>query len=235
MFDFLGSFLDWWLSLPPSYGAALIALSIALVLTVIAFRKSWFTSVSRTYPRATYLVGLFIVTSLVIEAAILALFTDQTTWELGGAQAFIAKDRSKAGDAIPIWRAVWKFDKRYKDYEMVALNRKFSVNASLHPITNNPKVRDLNYSVTIELEGTSEAALLWTKSMESSRADNGRVWLKYHLNEFSETYSRELSVLYNPLDANQQTAFRALLETFMQPRLQNTGARITESRFYLKD
>jgi len=128
---------------------------------------------------------------------------------------------------------LWKGDERLQNAMVVsyALQKK-TVISRLNPITDNPKVRRLAYSVIIEAFGSPTEYLVYRA------ATGGKLrlsdWLEFYLYEFNEKYSKELGIFYNPRDEEQQKNFQALLENFLEPYLKDTGVRFKEARFRLE-
>ena len=98
------------------------------------------------------------------------------------------------------------------------------------PISANPKVRELYYTVRFFTGQFAQTiANVWravgmpivnhpSELQEALQKEFGR-WLKFQLYEFNEAHSQELAELYNPLDQSQQYRFRKLLEAFLLPRM----------------
>lgn len=105
------------------------------------------------------------------------------------------------------------------------------VKTHLHPITENPKVRDLHYDVVTELAGTDQTALQaaydrWHGGHWSQEVER----ILYDINELR---SRELSVFFNPLDPDQQERFRAVIEEDLVPRIAPLGLKVSHVSFWL--
>lgn len=86
-----------------------------------------------------------------------------------------------------------------------------SVRSIVSPITDNPKVRTIEYTVNVEI---CEESIFISQFGEMSLAQqreqmNGVV--QYALYEFNNSESKELAELYNPLNPHQTKAFNELI------------------------
>lgn len=108
------------------------------------------------------------------------------------------------------------------------LERSFAMRA--HPITANPKVRNLAYQVDTRVVDFNK----FYRGRAVSQVDAGselQHLTRKTLFEFNEQHSKELAAFYNPLDELQQARFGTLLTSFAQPILAEHGITIALTRF----
>lgn len=128
----------------------------------------------------------------------------------------------------PTW--LWLSDlgeNRILSYEEV----EFSSDLSLSAISDNPKVKRIEYYVTISTGGTPERLLALHNSELFKK--HGKKWLYYLMYEFNENWSKELAKLYNPLDKEQQQKFWDLVNSFLSPILLPLQAELKSASFSL--
>lgn len=95
------------------------------------------------------------------------------------------------------------------------------------PITVNPKVRDLAYTVTAHV--CDDAAFGATLASRGVSGDASAVYaliqelVRFQLYEFNNAHSVALGELYNPIDAVQNRRLRTLLERAIGPNLAADG------------
>lgn len=100
-----------------------------------------------------------------------------------------------------------------------------------HPITENPKVREIHYTINVG-PGNDLASLerlrqsgLWNRSWETL--------VRRHLFDFNEQRSRELAVFSNPLRDEQQDGFEKLVHRYLATHLAPLGLEVRQARFDL--
>lgn len=121
-------------------------------------------------------------------------------------------------------------------------------------LTENPKVRKIGYVVAAEVvsleryysnEARKRARTAYgdiPKPEENlatnSDFDNGDgAWahvakaVSYHMFRFKSEHSKDLSAFDNPLDPAQNERLRALLEGYLNPRLESDGIKVRFERF----
>ena len=101
----------------------------------------------------------------------------------------------------------------------------------IRPITPNPKVRELIYTVKLTAMGTTEDALAVQRLIKTRGSLKG--WLKYHLYEFNEAMSSQLAQFYNPEDDTQQKQFEQMLAEYLSGVTRNSGVTFVSARFAL--
>ena len=127
----------------------------------------------------------------------------------------------------------WSWDQRIKGLVSYG-QRNFSCSMEVSPITENPKVRRLNYRVQLEASGTPDAFLQLKKFLANLKErgfENIENWIEFQLYEFQEKSSQELGKLYNPLKKAQQQTLLELLREFFQPLLKGTDITVSSTRF----
>lgn len=116
-----------------------------------------------------------------------------------------------------------------------------------HPITENPKVRSLEYQIEVRGQPNPQALVLLEraageKKVQEFAHDDGVFYdrlltyeVKSLLYEFNEKNSKRLALFYNPLDDSQQTEFAKLAHEFMDTPLTNMGSSILSIKFDIGD
>jgi len=102
----------------------------------------------------------------------------------------------------------------------------------VHPITDNPKVRDLRCQVEIALPPLDDRSD-WNSMLVELNGDEPATYAKRLMYEFAEKRSRELSQFYNPLDDGQQQKFRFMVEDDLTHPLLQAGLGFKTARFDL--
>jgi len=113
--------------------------------------------------------------------------------------------------------------------------RFMNVVSKVSPITNNPKVRRLSYTVRVEIvdlhDYFNSIGLKPKHGTNSLFTENAVIFqrtVEYELYEFNNTHSKELAAFYNPLDRKQTADLAALLKQHINPKLVNSGLAIIE-------
>jgi hypothetical protein len=153
--------------------------------------------------------------------------------------AIVAPDNSIVALAGQNRDVVWRWDKRLRGNRVIDLSpATYSlISMELQPITSNPKVRPLKYWVSIGAPGTPEARLKYLSEFGSLRPNDNAYnqsvvqFVKYRLYEFDEHHSKELAMLYNPLDDKQQYQLLVLLRNSIGSDLEKVGLRIDGAGF----
>lgn len=145
-------------------------------------------------------------------------------------------------------KRIWKWDKRLNGAMSMISYRPRTIDVDMQgpqAVTENPKVREITYTVTFTLAGTPESALdfylRWGYSpaigetpgayMQSVTQLAHRKYMQYVLFEFNERMSKEIAAFYNPLDGLQQERFRRLVEEFVNDELASTGIHVGGAEF----
>ncbi len=200
--------------------AITVALSVLLVTLVIKYYKGDRAMVALTGAVAISLAGVFFgffsITGTQMRSSVL-----------------VNNDQTKIEALYPKGKQMWKFDPRLTDNKLIAYQARAETGMTFHPITENPKVRDLNYYVIVEQLSSSDQNGKWQKALLPFGMDSKK-WLEYQLYDFNEQYSKEAAGFYNPLNETQQVEFFILLNTFLEPRLAEADARLLSARFALR-
>jgi len=126
---------------------------------------------------------------------------------------------------------LWRTDDRLKNvvqYSYKSIDT--FTDMKLHPVTENPKVRDLTYNVMVKTADNPEGAVLYQRT---TKGEPPQQWVKRQLYEFNEQYSKKLAVFYNPLYDQQQREFDQLVREFLEPRCRAVGLRYDHAAFAL--
>ncbi|MFH0873728.1 MAG: hypothetical protein V1846_02700 [Candidatus Komeilibacteria bacterium] len=132
---------------------------------------------------------------------------------------------------VHLWSWDPRVDARHNKWVSLA-DWQQSAGMKVQPITDNPKVRNLEYRVSWEYPTETDLEG-WTTLLTELKGETPQTYMSRQLYEFDEKHSRELAKFYNPLDGYQQTEFRDLLMKFMWPTLQKSNLRIVEATFSL--
>jgi hypothetical protein len=132
------------------------------------------------------------------------------------------------------------------------------VQSSVAVVTPNPKVRNIHITVSAEItnpslffSGNRRQLTGWMncgkqnyfpintdfqerQNRQKSCADVeiGRI-LSYHMYDFLNDMSKDLSAFSNPLDSNQQSQVGLLVKKYLNPRLAQTGLLVNSVAFSL--
>ncbi len=157
-----------------------------------------------------------------------------------GAGQSAAIVRAFSGPTI-LWQTEWNRLIGADDRQLVICwLQKLSATSSLHPLTDNPKVRSFKYAITVETDGTPESIIRINKELGTIDDLNTLSVLvtrrlQYLQFEFNEKHSRELATFYNPLDEDQQKRFAQIAADFFTEPLAKVGVRIVRSQFVMGD
>lgn len=125
--------------------------------------------------------------------------------------------------------------------------RGISLEMNCRPITPNPKVRELAYTIRGHFLGSIEQLKDFLKEFgykhEEMGLESWEKWqnlkkgverfIKFHLYELNETLSTKLGEFYNPFNPQQQAEFKKLVLGFLAPKIENKGITITDISFGL--
>lgn len=130
----------------------------------------------------------------------------------------------------------WRWRKEYLDLKTIDIPRSFfpqTVTMKLCPITTNPKVRHLVYSVTTDAHDSAQKFIKAMKGAVAANFQDIQSWIKYLLYEFNEEHSRELATLYNPLDSEQQNKLGDMILAYMSSHFEPIGMKIKDVSFQM--
>lgn len=114
----------------------------------------------------------------------------------------------------------------------------WEVGMAVTPITPNPKVRKLAYTVTVGTAVPDAAfadflTVFGVPSKYSPMDYQIRERVQFLLYEFNEVHSKELAAFYNPLDPQQQQKFTELLRQYLAVELAKMGLTLESATFSL--
>lgn len=127
--------------------------------------------------------------------------------------------KSGANIILPDGGRLWKDDPRLAGGYTTCyygINEGFNCEVALSPITANPKVRRLSYTVPIlqtDKGFSPESAIWFARSYDRDCKERVLYWLC----EFNERHSKELALFYNPYDPQQQKRFDKLIRQYLEP------------------
>ena len=110
------------------------------------------------------------------------------------------------------------------------------VSSSVTPITENPKVREVSYTVNFLVSNPDKyyssfgagTNFLWNEADKAVINEIFRM-VRYQLYEFNDLHSGKLAEFYNPLDEKQQQEFEELLVGFLNEKLDDVGLKYEAS------
>jgi hypothetical protein len=129
------------------------------------------------------------------------------------------------------------------NYRIISVaSNNYDQTLTVHPVTANPKVRDITCSLSlglieetitgfgqvIKFIGLTKIGSDWYSNRQRFNWD---VFTKSLLYDFAEACSKELAELYNPLNEEQQERFKKLIQGFVKPRLVGSGLKIDSCSF----
>lgn len=129
---------------------------------------------------------------------------------------------------------VWSNEWKQVQSNILIVGRKEIVKVGMRasPITENPKVRELRYTVEVSSILGPEGIKDYYEEIIAKK-DTPKEYLQRLLYDFNERYSSELSEFWNPLRNEQQHAFSEMVRSFLQPHLEKAGLRFENASFQL--
>lgn len=223
--------MEWYLETPKQ---AIISLRIGLIIGLLSafvsillclIGKPLTTEMSLLKTTSFISIAVGTICGLLGSTAASSVLTlkSETLW--GHKIAF---DRS--GDIIAqivekksartVWKKRWEeFCKNYivETYKAGAT----AANMKCAPITANPKVREIAYSILARLfdnpeEFAEQRKRFGTSSVEDTEAAANKA-LRCQMYDFNEKHSKQLAEFSNPLKKEQQDKFQTLVFNFLQP------------------
>lgn len=97
----------------------------------------------------------------------------------------------------------------------ISLPLAMSLSSSVQPITENPKVRKLTYTVEIEIDPHYYFDGVKDEEEQSNKRNEAARKIKYWLYEFNNENSRKLARFYNPLDQWQASQLSIMLRNYL--------------------
>src|SRR3989344_6276213 len=173
---------------------------------------------------ALVLVGS-VMGTMVVTSGLRDIPAGSMVWDGGKFYAVVANKKQ-----LTLWFWDYNIWTRNKNWQLVNFADPEKSSAAMHiqPITTNPKVRNLNYSVGVSVGNTPEDFIAWNRLKV-----NLQNWLEFQLYEFNEAHSRELAEFYNPASREHQLKFQSLLRAFLLPLIKDKGLYLTGSSFVL--
>ena len=203
-----------------------VAVNVATVVAVLAVFLPWVMQNSETF-LDNLAIGLLLG---VLLWACTWMFVMATFTTLVFGNTMVVGDGFRILHVFIDGSTVWKWDpiRKAGNFMSYAGEREY-FEMKLSPVTENPKVRHLKYSLGIVFRGTPELARQYYLRFPSIEA--AQTFVKSLLYEFNEAHSKELAKFYNPLDSDQQSAFAALVTQFLVPKLAEVGITIKSAGF----
>lgn len=133
-------------------------------------------------------------------------------------------------------------------YQSLTINERQCVSVTVHPMTGNPKVRNITCKLILKVKEMSCENLqvlfdflhlheMWRVGRDYGSKYLGKtevVWedpVQSMLYDFCNAHSRELSELFNPMRKEQQEQFQKLVHVYFDPLLANSGLEIKSCSF----
>lgn len=106
------------------------------------------------------------------------------------------------------------------------------VHTHTQPITANPKIRNIAYSVKTKVANVQTNYNHYNHSRPTSKELSNQ-FLNKNIYDFNEYCSKELANFFNPLEKKQQADFFKLTSKYLNPRLNEIGLAVAEAHFNL--
>lgn len=218
---------------------------VLIVANILSIRETLKRKVFIDRPRGKVVISLnyVLIGALLIAPPFILEFVKRESTIISPTKNIVAD--------FPGHTILWQWDwnrlitgNRLADYSI----RSAEVIITAHPITENPKVRSLRYTIDADTRKDPSSLLRFEKAgnFQSKKYLGEDVNFTYQqqvlhrkvkslLYEFNEANSKELAKLYNPLDNSQQERFRKLVSGFFDSQLDEMGAHITLARFEIVD
>lgn len=118
-------------------------------------------------------------------------------------------------------------------------SKKHNAGSAVNPITENPKVRPLQYQVKFDWSmdpATRLKSYYFTKNLkiDGEQKVGFAQWIDYHLTEYNEKNSKHLARYYNKSSLKQQKEFKDEIVGYLTPMLEDSGIVIMDVSFDLK-
>lgn len=117
--------------------------------------------------------------------------------------------------------------------DCITLPLQAETSSKVHPITENPKVRGLSYTITTQIRDPQKFVAEMHLGRIAVPSDLKDALLRGHhrsteyvLYEFNNAHSKELAQFYNPLDEGQRTRLEALLRAHLDEKLASKGIKL---------
>lgn len=133
-------------------------------------------------------------------------------------------------------------------YQFLVLDDKQGFSTTVHPVTENPKVRDITCRLVLKIKERSCQNLqalfdflhlhkMWKVGRDSGFTHLGETEVVWEtpavsmLYDFCNAHSRELSDLFNPLRKDQVERFESMVHDYFDPLLAHSGVEIESCEF----
>ncbi len=126
-------------------------------------------------------------------------------------------------------------------FKLFVMYERHGGEVTVHPVTANPKVRDITCYLCLKVEAMTVEnlnrvirfvgfdhlgfAYSWSESADLSDVARSLLY------DFAEAYSRDLGTLFNPLNEDQQARFKEWLTAFVNPKLAGSGLVVDSCSF----
>ncbi|MBI2476580.1 hypothetical protein HYV72_00235 [Candidatus Uhrbacteria bacterium] len=205
----------------------------SLVCAIFVFAFVLLVALEEGRPTGRSLVRLAIAAGCLVVFMV-SLWLGEYTGGNFNAQDKDTVFRIDATGRVDAWSDSFLLCKEGSGYRCIHFKRTTEALGHVAPITPNPKMRDIEYTVTVSvcdlpmlLRTHAQDELKSKKASETQASNwtNGIVWnvLKQQMYEMENAESNRLGALYNPLDKIQREAFDGIVEGFLTPRLESSG------------
>ncbi len=199
------------------------------VVTVLAAGLAFYFMRKRRVKLAESVIGVMLIFVVVFVIPFLGLI------KVLPKESFLLGPDQEIRGMFPKKAQLWRWDSQLSGASVVSYAaEETKVFMEVKPITDNPKVRDVRYTVIVKAFGTPEKVLAVQQWLaENNSHQNVKDFLEFWLYEFNEKHSQDLAVFYNPKDAKQQCLFFRLVAGFFKPHLKGSGVTLKSARFRL--
>ena len=116
----------------------------------------------------------------------------------------------------------------------------FSITSTETPLTDNPKVREIKYTVAVKIidpdkfyRTEERRKMNFSGGLAPLASEEMKRIIRYLLYEFNNFNSQELGQFYNPMEPKQQQAFNDFVESWINPKIAEDGIEIKGRGFKL--
>jgi len=185
----------------------------------------------------------FLASLMLLMACILPwMIFDNNTLTIYPNSALISRATGKIDQVVKEKLIVWRKSYKRLGLMIIPLKRETTlISMEVSPITPNPKVRKIRYTVEVTgiFDDTNKLQLFLNKMWESGI----KLWsewqktltniVEYQLYELNNANSNELAEFFNPRDESQQARFQKTIAKFLNPTLQKVGLEVKSASFQL--
>lgn len=208
-----------------------VAGMVAAVLVPLMLR-------TKIMPLGNKIAATLGATIVVFTVSFIVVFTALSNFTVPG-ESLVLSPEGKIVATFPEERVFWPYTWRWAELNRQGkiisyASRRKEVTRVFQPISENPKVRNIRYTVSIFVMGSPESYLEYQRFKAVLGDEKADEFLQYWLYEFQEQYGRQLAELYNPLSREQQKKFESLIINFLEPLLKNKGMRLGSAEFTIE-